>query len=43
MDGIVDVHDITPASALPGYLETIMAAAPGRGRRVPDDPNAWFA
>ncbi|WP_237310479.1 hypothetical protein [Streptomyces sp. AMCC400023] len=42
MDGIIDAHDISPAPALPGYLETIMAAAPDQGRPVPDEPDAWF-
>jgi hypothetical protein len=43
MDGIADAHDISSASALPGHLETIMAAAPDRGRPVPANPDAWFA
>ena len=43
MDGVAGVHDISSASALPVYLETLMAAAPDRGRPVPEDPGAWFA
>ncbi|MGK5450823.1 hypothetical protein [Streptomyces radiopugnans] len=43
MDGIADAHDISSAPALPGYLQTIMATAPDRGRPVPADPNARFA
>ncbi len=42
MDGVTGAHDVSTAPILPKHLETITAAAPERGRRVPEDPNARF-